>query len=405
MVDLELSWQAAAVTAACLAGAAAGARRSGRPRLTAAAGFFREAGVLLALFALWQVAGSFVLVGPDGAIGRARWLWHAERLLHLPSETLVQRAFLSHPLIVEGLDLYYAGLHFAVVIACLIWVYVRHRRHYPQVRTTLVLFTAGALLIQFLPVAPPRMLPGDGMVDTAVRYGQSVYGSVAGFNADQLSAMPSVHVGWALLVALVIVHVSRSRWRWLALGYPALTLLAVVVTANHFWLDGIAAAALLALALIVQRGGRAGRRWLAARWQARAGAAGAGYAADSRSVDAGAGRSALASALSRALARCASSSTYSWPDSFMIAYMISSVTARVTSRSDSSPAYLEKSSGSPNRTPGRTLMRGRSLPAGRISNVPTMAVGITGAPDSRASRATPVLPLYSRPSGVRVPSG
>jgi len=125
-----------------------------------------------------------------------------------------------------------------------------------------VLFTAAALLVQFIPVAPPRMLPGDGMIDTAVRYGQSVYGSVAGFNADQLSAMPSVHVGWALLAALVIIEVSRSRWRWLALAYPLLTMLAVVVTANHYWLDGIAAALLLALALVVQRVSRAlyGRR-------------------------------------------------------------------------------------------------------------------------------------------------
>jgi MFS superfamily sulfate permease-like transporter len=100
------------------------------------------------------------------------------------------------------------------------------------------------------------MLSGDGMVDTAVRYGQSVYGSVAGFNADQLSAMPSVHVGWALLVALVVVQVSKSRWRWLALAYPALTVLAVTVTANHYWLDGIVAALLLGLVLLVQRAGR-----------------------------------------------------------------------------------------------------------------------------------------------------
>ena len=222
-----------------------------------AAGFARETAVVLALFGLWQLAGTFVLMGPDGAVDRGQWIWQAERAVHLPSETAVQLAFLPHPLIVQALNLYYAGLHFVVVIACLIWVYVWHRRHYPQVRTTLVLFTAAALLVQFIPVAPPRMLPGDGMVDTAVRYGQSVYGSVAGFNADQLSAMPSVHVGWALLAALVIVEVSRSRWRWLALAYPLLTMLAVVVTANHYWLDGIAAALLLALALVVQRISRA----------------------------------------------------------------------------------------------------------------------------------------------------
>jgi hypothetical protein len=220
MVNLELSWQQAGISAACLMTAAVVAARSPRPRLVYAAGFAGEAGLVLGLFALWQMAGSFLVMGPDGAEDRAQWIWHAERVVHMPSETVLQRVFLPHPLIVQAFNLYYAGLHFAVVIACLIWVFVRHRRQYPRVRTTLVLFTVGALLIQFIPVAPPRMLPADGMVDTAVRYGQSVYGSVAGFNADQLSAMPSVHIGWALLVALVLVEVSRSRWRWLALGLP-----------------------------------------------------------------------------------------------------------------------------------------------------------------------------------------
>lgn len=375
MINLELSWPAAAITAACLAGASVAARHATRPpgqqgaassqapgtqagsarpdnaaaspagpwprRAALASGVAVEAAVLLALFALWQLAGSFSLVGPDGALARARWIWYAERVVHLPSETEIQRAFLGHPLLVEALNLYYASLHFVVVIGCLIWVYAWHRRQYPQVRTTLVLFTAGALLIQFLPVAPPRMLQGDGMVDTAARYGQSVYGSVAGFNADQLSAMPSVHVGWALLVALVVVQVSRRRWRWLALGYPALTLLAVVVTANHFWLDGIAAALLLAVALLIQRAGQAARRRIRSWWRRRGGPAQPGqpgYVPERPSVDARTSRSALCSAFSRSLARCASSSTYSWLARAMIAYMISSVTARSTSRSDSSPA-------------------------------------------------------------------
>ena len=190
---------------------------------------------------------------------RAEWIWHFERAIALPSETAVQRVFLPHPLLVQALNLYYAVLHYPVLIGCLIWLFIRHRGRYWQVRTTVVLFTAGALLIQLIPVAPPRLLPGDGMIDTALHYGQSVYGPNTGIDTDQLSAMPSVHVGWALLVAVVVVTTARSRWRWLALAYPALTALAVTVTANHFWLDGIAAAALLALVLIAQRAARAAR--------------------------------------------------------------------------------------------------------------------------------------------------
>jgi PAP2 superfamily len=281
MIRFELTWQAAAVASACLVGPAVALRAAFRPpmarpmpalrvpalrlpapRLTALAAFAQETGIVLALFALWQLAGSHQVFGPDGALGRARWLWHAERVLHMPSETVVQHAFLPHPLLIEAFNLYYAGLHFAVLIGCLVWLFFRYRASYLRVRTTVVLFTGLSLLVQLIPVAPPRMLAADHMVDTAVAYGQSVYGNVAGFQADQLSAMPSVHIGWSLLVAVVIVQVSRSRWRWLALGYPVLTTLATVVTANHFWLDGVAAATLLALALALQRAGQAARRRL-----------------------------------------------------------------------------------------------------------------------------------------------
>jgi hypothetical protein len=62
--------------------------------------------------------------------------------------------------------------------------------------------------------------------------------------------MPSLHVGWAVLIAVAVIHVSTSRRRWWILLHPALTALAVVVTANHFWLDGIVAAGLLGLSML-----------------------------------------------------------------------------------------------------------------------------------------------------------
>ena len=262
MINLDLNWQEAAAGAGVLAVAAAVMLRRSRAlapaarRLAGAGGFVREAALVVGLFALWQLAGSFSVLGPAGAVGRARWLWHAERVLHLPSEASLQRLVLPHPAVVQFFDFYYDLLHFPVLIGCMIWLFIRHRDRYGQFRTTLVAFTGLCLLIQLVPVAPPRLLPGIGMVDTAAVYGQSVYSAAGGFEADQLSAMPSVHVGWAILVAVAIIAVTRSRWRWLAVGYPVLTTIAVVVTANHFWLDGIVAAAVLAVVLAAQAAGR-----------------------------------------------------------------------------------------------------------------------------------------------------
>jgi PAP2 superfamily len=255
-----LSWQYALAAAGGLALVAAAIRIA---RLTGRGGPWglwggvaAESALLFGLYALWQFAGSFTVMGAAGAVPRGRWLWHAERVLLLPSEAAVQRPFLAHPVLVQAFNLYYDILHFPVLGACLIWLYAWHRESYPRVRTTVALFTLVSLLIQLIPVAPPRLLPGTGMVDTAVRYGQSVYSWHGGFDADEFSAMPSVHVGWALIVAIAVITVSRSRWRWLAAGYPALTLLVVVVTANHFWLDGIVAALLVVLVLVVQRRAR-----------------------------------------------------------------------------------------------------------------------------------------------------
>jgi hypothetical protein len=260
---LELSWPQAAVLAAVLAAVAAVLVGTRRARLAGAGRFTGEAALLVGLFALWQYAGSFGFMSPSGALPRGQWLWHAERWLHLPSETALQKVFLPHPLIIQFANLYYAVLHFPVLLCTLGWLFIWHRDQYRRTRTTVVLFTAAALIIQFIPVAPPRLLSGTGLVDTAVRYGQSVYGVAGGF--DQLSAMPSVHVGWSIIVAIAVVTAARSGWRWLAVLYPVLTTLVVVITANHFWLDGVAAGLLVAGAVAVQKAGRSARLTLLTR--------------------------------------------------------------------------------------------------------------------------------------------
>src|SRR5260370_31301165 len=114
------------------------------------------------------------------------------------------------------------------------------------------------LLIRVGPVAPPRMLTGVGVVGSAQVYGQSVY-ALGGAMADQLSAMPSVHVGWAMLVACGTWRATVSRGRWLAVAHAVMTWIVVVATAHHFWLDRIVAAVLLVPAPRVVAAARAPR--------------------------------------------------------------------------------------------------------------------------------------------------
>jgi PAP2 superfamily len=250
MPHWEMSWQLATVTAGSMFAVAALAWLSGRGMLVAAVPALREAGLVVSLYALWQYAGTFSVMGTGGASSRAEWIWHTERAWHLPSEAALQHLVLPYPLVVETFNLYYAVMHFTVLIIFLIWLFARHREYYRQTRVTLVLATGACLLIQLIPVAPPRLLSGVGLVDTAQIYGQSVY-AFGGGMADELSAMPSVHVAWAMLVAVVVWQATSSRWRWLAVAHAVMTWLVVLATANHFWLDGIVAVVLLVLALLV----------------------------------------------------------------------------------------------------------------------------------------------------------
>jgi len=256
MPHWEMSWQLAAIVAACLFAVAGLAWLPHRRPLSRAVPFVREAGLVVGLFALWQYAGSFSVMGTEGAMPRAWWIWHTERAWHLPSEATVQHLVLPFPLVVQAFNIYYATMHFTVLIIFLIWLFVRHRDRYRQIRITLVVLTAACLLIQLMPVAPPRMLTGVGLVDTARVYGQSVY-VLGGRMTDSLSAMPSVHVGWAMLVAIGTWRATVSRGRWVAVAHAVLTWIVVIVTANHFWLDGMVAVALLLIGLLAAAAARA----------------------------------------------------------------------------------------------------------------------------------------------------
>jgi hypothetical protein len=168
----------------------------------------------------------------------------------------VQHALLHSGGLVHIANTYYATVHFPATAAFLIWLYLRSPRHYIWARRVLAALTAAALVLHLtFPLAPPRMLAAAHLVDTGQVYGPTVYGATPQTDsmANQFAAMPSLHFGWALMVAVGLIAATRSRLRWLWLLHPALTLFVVVGTANHYWLDAIVATALLGIALAAIR--------------------------------------------------------------------------------------------------------------------------------------------------------
>ena len=222
--------------------------------------FLKETGIVALLFSLWQRAGQLSQHSSTEAFGRGTWIDHAERFVGLPNERDLQLGLVEHPLLGQYANLYYAVMHLSTTGAMLFWLFWRHRDKYPRVRTTLALFTGVALLVQLISVAPPRLLPNLGFIDIAARYGQSVY-DTTGFSAQELLAMPSVHIGWAVIVAGAVIYAGTSRWRFLILVHPLITLYVVTATGNHWWFDSLASLVLVALVILGQLA------WF--RWRAR----------------------------------------------------------------------------------------------------------------------------------------
>lgn len=191
---------------------------------------------------------------PDEATHHADHVWSLERTLHLPSERSVQNLALHSHTLVHAANYLYATVHFPAMVCFLGYMFVRHRAHYLWIRRAIVIQTMLALLGHlFFPLAPPRLLPMARMVDTAQVYGPAVYRPDPDTHSmsNQFAAMPSLHVGWALAIAVGLIAAGRSRLRYLWLLHPLLTMLVVVSTANHYWLDCLAGSALLGLALMV----------------------------------------------------------------------------------------------------------------------------------------------------------
>lgn len=213
----------------------------------------REVALVATLFFAYRL-GRLAITGHDQlAVTNAWWVLDVERTLRLPDEELFQQWALQWPDLLRAANWYYVGVHFPLTAAFLIWGWLRRPpEEYRYARRLLSLLTGLALIVHVaMPLAPPRMLSSLGFLDTMAVFGPSAYGDSSATIANQFAAMPSLHVGWALLIAIVVIQTAHTRWRWIAAAHPLITVVVVVATANHYWVDAIAAALLLMVALVV----------------------------------------------------------------------------------------------------------------------------------------------------------
>ncbi|WP_108953739.1 phosphatase PAP2 family protein [Streptomyces fragilis] len=191
------------------------------------------------------------------ALRNADWLWDVENRLGIAVEETVNQAINSVTWLIVGMNYYYATLHFVVTLGVLAWLFRCRPLLYSGARTVLFATTAVALVGYYLfPLAPPRLMNGSMFVDTVLVHG--TWGSMASGDlkhmSNQYAAMPSMHIGWSLWAGLTVYALARVPWvRVLALLYPTATLVVIVATANHFWLDAVGGLLCLAFGFAVAR--------------------------------------------------------------------------------------------------------------------------------------------------------
>lgn len=226
-----------------------------RERTAARLRWWREMAYIAVFYAVYSLVRNLfgsAAVSPQTAQDNALGVIRVERLLGLYFEESLQDLFLPHEWFIRLWNIFYGSAHFVVTVGALVWLYWAAPARYPVWRNTLLAMT-GLAVIGFasFPLMPPRLLPPSfGFVDTLREIGGlwSFESGPIQRVSNQYAAMPSLHFGWSAWSALVLRPLVRRIWaRVLATAYPLMTLFAIIVTANHFWLDAVGGVVVLAV--------------------------------------------------------------------------------------------------------------------------------------------------------------
>jgi len=169
----------------------------------------------------------------------------------------------------------YSLVHIPATVSFLAWYYYAAPTHeqFAAARRMMTI-TNFCCFVAFTayPCMPPRLLPEKyGFFDTVRRQdAESVWASGKFFN--QLAAFPSLHFGYSFCIGTVLLHhsgllqrpfarrkkrmsqLSQSFIALFSVLYPCFVLTIIVATANHYWLDALAAMVVVAFAWVFNRG-------------------------------------------------------------------------------------------------------------------------------------------------------
>jgi hypothetical protein len=218
--------------------------------------WWQELAIIAIGYWLYSVGRNAVPEQESIALRHGRGVQHLQDALHLNWELSINHFVGRNEWLAQGMDYYYATLHFVITIGVMVWLFGRRPHIYRGARTVLFSTTLLGLLGFFLyPLAPPRLLPQYNYVDTLAKF--HTWGSLADPNvaehSNQYAAMPSLHIAWALWCGITIFIVAKHTWvRYLGLLYPFFTLVVIVGTANHFVIDAVGGAIVLAVGFGIQ---------------------------------------------------------------------------------------------------------------------------------------------------------
>jgi membrane-associated phospholipid phosphatase len=185
------------------------------------------------------------------AVENGKEILALERQLGLDWEDALQSPVLARDALVTLANWIYIWGHWPVIVAVAIALYRWKRPSYSLLRNAVFISGGiGFLFFALLPAAPPRLLD-VGLTDTVLEQSTAYRALQPPELTNQYAAFPSLHFGWNLLVGIVLFRSFRHlAVRVFALSMPVAMGLAVVVTGNHFVLDVVGGAAVVAAGLV-----------------------------------------------------------------------------------------------------------------------------------------------------------